>query len=324
MKAWQITEWSEPEQMRLADAPLPEPGESQVRIRNRAAALNFFDLLQIQGKYQIRSPFPFSPGAEVAGTVDAIGPGVTDLSVGDEVMAFAAGGYAEYSLADSFRTFPIPDGMSAVKAAAMPIVYHTGWFALQQRGALRQGETLLVHAGASGVGMAAIQIGRALGARVIATAGEPAKLDFAIRQGAERAVNYRQDNWAEQIRELTERRGADVIFDPVGGDVFDLSTKCIAPEGRLLVIGFTSGRIPTVQVNRLLLKNISIVGVFWGDYANARPWYLGEVHRALAALYTEGKINPVVSNEYPLDEAPRAMRDVAERRVTGKSVLVIK
>ena len=145
-----------------------------------------------------------------------------------------------------------------------------------------------------------------------------------LGQGAERAINYRQDNWAEQVRELTERRGASVIFDPVGGDVFDLSTKCIAPEGRILVIGFTSGRIPTVQVNRLLLKNISIVGALWGDYANARPWYLGEVHRALTALYAEGKINPVVSYEYPLDEAPRAMRDVAERRVTGKSVLVIK
>jgi NADPH2:quinone reductase len=310
--------------MRMVEVPLPEPGPSQVRIRNRAAALNFFDLLQIEGKYQTRAAFPFTPGAEAAGTVDAVGPGVTDLAPGDRVMAFVSGAYAEFSIADSFRAFPIPDSMDAVRAAAMPIVYHTAWFALKQRAALREGETLLVHAGASGVGMAAIQIGRALGARVIATAGEPAKLDFAIRQGAERAINYRQDNWAEQVRELTERRGASVIFDPVGGDVFDLSTKCIAPEGRILVIGFTSGRIPTVQVNRLLLKNISIVGALWGDYANARPWYLGEVHRALTALYAEGKINPVVSYEYPLDEAPRAMRDVAERRVTGKSVLVIK
>jgi NADPH2:quinone reductase len=324
VKAWQIGSWSEPEQMRLADVSLPEPGPSQVRIRNRAAALNFFDLLQIQGKYQTRATFPFTPGAEAAGTVDAVGPGVTDIAPGDEVMAFVSGGYAEYSIADSFRAFPVPDGMGAVKAAAMPIVYHTAWFALKQRAGLREGETLLVHAGASGVGMAAIQIGRALGARVIATAGEPAKLDFAIRQGAERAVNYRQDNWVEQVRELTGRRGADVIFDPVGGDVFDLSTKCIAPEGRILAIGFTSGRIPSVQVNRLLLKNISVVGVLWGDYANARPWYLGEVHRVLTTLYAEGKINPVVSYEYPLEEAPRAMRDVAERRITGKSVLVIK
>jgi NADPH2:quinone reductase len=310
--------------MRLAEVAPPVPGPSQVRIRNRAAALNFFDLLQIQGKYQTRGSFPFTPGAEAAGTVDAIGPGVTDIAPGDEVVAFVSGGYAEYSIADSFRAFPIPNGMDAVKAAAMPIVYHTAWFALNQRAGLREGETLLVHAGASGVGMAAIQIGRALGARVIATAGEPAKLEFAIRQGAAHAVNYRQDNWAEQVRELTERRGADIIFDPVGGDVFDLSTKCIAPEGRILVIGFTSGRIPSVHVNRLLLKNISVVGVFWGDYANARPWYMGEVHRILAALYDEGKVNPVVSHEYPLEEAPRAMRDVADRRITGKSVLVIK
>jgi NADPH2:quinone reductase len=325
MRTWQITDWCEPEQMQLVDAPVPEPGPSQVRIRNRAAALNFFDLLQIQGKYQARASFPFTPGAEVAGVVDAVGAGVIDIAAGDEVMAFAnGGGYAEYSLADSFRTFPIPEGMDISKAAAMPIVYHTAYFALKQRAQLREGDTLLVHAGASGVGMAAIQIGKALGARVIATAGEPAKLDFAIRQGAERAINYRQDNWVDQIKELTERRGADVIFDPVGGDVFDLSTKCVAPEGRILIIGFTSGRIPTVQVNRLLLKNISIVGVLWGDYANARPWYFGEVQRALNALYAEGKINPVVSYEYPFEDAPRAMRDVAERRATGKSVLVIK
>lgn len=325
MRTWQITDWCEPEQMRLVAAPLPEPGPSQVRIRNRAAALNFFDLLQIQGKYQSRASFPFTPGAEVAGVVDAVGAGVIGIAAGDEVMAFAnGGGYAEYSLADSFRTFPVPEGMSVEKAAAMPIVYHTAWFALKQRAQLRAGETLLVHAGASGVGMAAIQIGKALGARVLATAGEPAKLDFAIRQGAERAINYRQDDWVEQVKELTERRGADVIFDPVGGDVFDLSTKCVAQEGRILVIGFTSGRIPTVQVNRLLLRNISIVGVLWGDYANARPWYPGEVQRALNALYSEGKINPVVSHEYPLEDAPRAMRDVAERRATGKSILVIK
>jgi NADPH2:quinone reductase len=325
MRTWQITDWCEPEQMQLADAPLPEPGPSQVRIRNRAAALNFFDLLQIQGKYQSRAGFPFTPGAEVAGVVDAIGAGVSGMAEGDEVMAFVSGGgYAEYSLADSFRTFPVPEGMDTGKAAAMPVVYHTAYFALKQRAQLREGETLLVHAGASGVGMAAIQLGKALGARVIATAGEPAKLDFAIRQGAERAINYRQDNWVDQVKELTERRGADVIFDPVGGDVFDLSTKCVAAEGRILVIGFTSGRIPTVQVNRLLLKNISIVGVLWGDYANGRPWYLGEVQRALNALYAEGKINPVVSNEYPFEDAPRAMRDVAERRATGKSILVIQ
>ncbi len=239
-------------------------------------------------------------------------------------MAFSlGGGYAEYSLAESFRAFPIPEGLSFAQAAAMPIVYHTAWFALRQRAQLREGETLLVHAGASGVGMAAIQIGKALGARVIATAGEPAKLDFAIAQGSSDAVNYRSDDWVGRVKELTERRGADVIFDPVGGDVFDQSTRCVAQEGRILVIGFTSGRIPNVQVNRLLLKNISIVGVLWGDYANARPWYLGEVQRALAGLLAERKINPVVSHEYPLSDAPRAMRDVAERRATGKSVLLI-
>jgi NADPH2:quinone reductase len=325
MKIWQTTDPCEPEQIPLADVPVPDPGPSQVRIRNRAASINFFDLLQVQGKYQTRTLFPFTPGAEVAGIVDAIGEGVTDTAPGDKVMAFTlGGGYAEFSLADSFRTFPIPDGMGFSQAAAMPIVYHTAYFALKERSPIRDGETLLVHAGASGVGMAAIQIGKALGARVIATAGEPAKLAFALQQGAECAINYRTDNWVERVKEATERRGADVIFDPVGGDVFDQSLKCIAPEGRILVIGFTSGRIPSLQVNRVLLRNVSVVGVLWGDYANARPWYFGEVQRALTAMYAEGKINPVVSREYPFSEAPRAMRDVAERRAVGKSILVIK
>lgn len=325
MNIWQITDSCEPEQMTFTGAPVPDPGPSQVRIRNRAAAINFFDILQVQGRYQTRTMFPFTPGAEVAGVVDAVGEGVTDIVPGEKVMAFTlTGGYAEYSIADSFRTFSIPDGMDFSQAAAMPVVYHTAYFALKQRSPIREGEVLLVHAGASGVGMAAIQIGKALGARVIATAGEPAKLAFALEQGAERAISYRTDDWVEGVKEATERRGADVIFDPVGGDVFDQSLKCIAPEGRILVVGFTSGRIPTLQVNRVLLRNVSVIGVLWGDYANARPWYLGEVQRALAALYVEKKINPVVSREYPLSEAPRAMRDVAERRAVGKSILVIK
>src|SRR6476646_5952187 len=264
MKAWQVRAWGEPEEMTLADAAVPDPGEGEVRIRNRAAALNFFDILQIQGKYQVKPPFPFTPGAEVSGTVDAVGAGVTGIAVGASVLAMTPGGaFAEYSVAPAVRSFPVPDGMDFTEAAAMPIVCHTSYFALTKRAALERGECLLVHAGASGVGMAAIQIGKALGARIIATAGSPAKLDFAVAQGASDAVNYRSDDWVGRIKELTERRGADVIFDPVGGDVFDQSTRCVAQEGRILVIGFTSGRIPNVHVNRLLLKNISIVGVLW-------------------------------------------------------------
>lgn len=322
MKAWQAVDWCEPDQLQLNEVAVPQPGPSQVLIRNRAAALNFFDLLQIQGKYQVKSTLPFTPGAEVAGVVESVGDGVTALAPGDRVLAFTSGGgYAEYSLADSFRTFRMPDAMSFAEGASLPIVYHTSWFALKQRAALREGEWLLVHAGGSGVGMSAIQIGKALGARVVATAGSQRKLKFALEQGAEHAIDYSTPDWVDRVKEITERRGADVIYDPVGGDVFDLSTKCIAREGRILVIGFAGGRIPSIQTNRLLLKNISVVGVFWGDYANSRPWYMSETQTALEQLYATGAIHPVVGRRYALADARQAMRDLAERKVIGKAVI---
>jgi NADPH:quinone reductase len=310
--------------MQLHDVPEPEPGPKQVRIRNRAASLNFFDLLQIQGKYQSKPAFPFTPGAEVAGVVDAVGSEVKNAAVGDAVIAFTyGGGYAEYSLADSPRIFPLPSGMTWEQGAAMPIVYHTSWFALQTRAALKPGEWLLVHAGASGVGMSAIQLGNALGARVIATAGDERKLEFARAQGADQVINYSNPSWVDRVKEITERRGVDVVYDPVGGDVFDLSLKCIAPEGRLLVIGFASGRIPSVPLNRVLLKNISVVGVLWGAYANARPEYMGDTQQTLERMYADRKIEPVVTKAYSLDAAPAAMRAIANREVLGKAVLVM-
>ncbi len=325
MKAWLVNEWCEPDGMEFGEAALPQPGPSQVRIRNHAASINFFDLLQIQGKYQVRPPFPFTPGAEVAGVVDAVGSEVTTFEKGDRVMAMTSfGGYAEYSLADSYRAFVIPEGMGWNEAASVPIVYHTSWFALSKRAAVQPGEWLLVHAGASGVGMSAIQLGKALGARVIATAGAPAKVDFALAQGADHALDYSDPSWVDRVKELTERRGADVIYDPVGGDIFDLSTKCIASEGRLLVIGFAAGRISTIQTNRILLKNMSVVGVFWGDYANSRPWFMRETQNALEQFYAAGKIRPAVTCTYPLSEAPRAMKDIARRRVIGKAVLTVE
>jgi NADPH2:quinone reductase len=231
------------------------------------------------------------------------------------------GGYADYALCDAYRVFPIPDRMSYSEAASLPIVYHTSYFALNTRAQLRAGEWLLVHAGASGVGMSAIQIGKAMGARVIATAGSAAKLEFCRRQGAEHALAYDTPAWAEEVKRITGR-GADVIYDPVGGDVFDLSTRCIAPDGRLLVIGFTSGRIPTVAVNRVLLKNISIVGVHWGASAAAREGVMGEAQAALERMYMEGKIQPAVGKEYPLAGAKSALADVAARRLMGKAVLL--
>jgi NADPH2:quinone reductase len=319
MQAWQVRAWSEPEDMTLEDAAVPEPGAGEVRIANRAAALNFFDILQIQGKYQVKPPFPFTPGAEVAGIADAIGAGVTGLDLGARVLAMTPGGaFAEYSVAPAARVFRMPEGMDFPEAAAMPIVCHTSYFALTQRAALQSGEWLLAHAGASGVGMAAIQIGKALGARIIATAGSRDKLDFCLAQGAEHALDYGPASWADRVKEITGGRGADVIYDPVGGDIFDLSTKCIAPEGRLLVIGFAGGRIPSIQANRILLKDISIVGVHWGQYVRDHPEYPAQAQQALEAM----RIRPHVGKRYRLDEAPAALRDLAERRIIGKAVLV--
>ena len=325
MRVWQINGWCEPEQMTLAEAPLPVPGPKEVRIRNHAAAINFFDLLQIQGKYQMKPVFPFTPGAEVAGVIDATGPSADSVAVGDRVMALAlGGGYGEYSIAAADRVFAMPDRMSYAEAAAMPIVYHTSWFALTLRAQLRVGDWLLVHAGASGVGMSAIQIGRALGARVIATAGSPAKLEFAAKQGADHTLNYNDPAWVEQVKQLTGGHGADIVYDPVGGDVFDLSTRCIAPEGRLLVIGFASGRIPSIAVNRILLKNISVVGAVWGQYVSNKPRYLHETQRELMELYNKGQVKPAVSKTWPLGDAPSALRAVANRQIIGKTVLLMR
>ena len=323
MRAWQVRAWGEPEQIEWAEVPLPEPGAGQVRIRNHAAALNFFDILQVHGKYQVKPPFPFTPGAEIAGEIDAVGADVSQWRVGDHVLAMPMGhGFAEETIVAAGRVFRIPQGMDWAQAAALPVVYHTSYYALKDRANLKPGEWLLVHAGASGTGMSAIQLGRAFGARVIATAGAVEKLDFARRQGAEHALDYRDSSWPDEVKRLTGGHGADVIYDPVGGDVFDLSTKCIAAKGRLLVVGFASGRIPSIAANRILFKEMSVTGAYWGGHVQANPASVGETQDALESLWGEGKIRPEVSHSYPLAEAPRALRDLATRKVLGKAVLV--
>jgi NADPH2:quinone reductase len=322
MKAWRVHAWGEPETMTLDEVEMLETPAGQVRIRNHAAALNFFDILQVQGKYQVKPPFPFTPGAEVAGVVDAVGWGVTSVKEGDRVMAIPRGGaFAEYSLAPEASTFAMPEAMSFEAAASIPIVYQTGYFAFTHRYRIREGEWLLVHAGASGVGMAAIQIGKALGAKVIATAGSAAKLAFAREQGADHAVDYTDAGWVDRVKEITHGHGADTIYDPVGGDIFDLSTKCVAGEGRILIIGFAAGRIPSIALNRVLLKNISIVGVLWGGYVISHPDYERHAHAELMKWYEAGKLKPSVNAVYPFREAPRGLRDLAERKVRGKAVL---
>jgi NADPH:quinone reductase len=323
MRAWVVRAWCEPDGMEWAEVDCPEPEAGQVRIRNRAVAVNFFDLLQIQGKYQVKPPFPFTPGAEVAGEVEAVGSGVWGWQIGDRVLALPMNaGFAELTIAHQARVFRIPKGMDWQQAAALPVVYHTGHHGLKDRGKLAPGEWLLVHAGASGVGMAAIQLGCAFGADVIATAGSQEKLEFARRQGAEHVLSYRDASWVERVKQITDGRGADVIYDPVGGDVFDLSTKCIAPRGRLLVVGFASGRIPAIAANRILFKDMSVTGVFWGGQLEFNPQGMVEAQNELERLWMQGKIRPEVSRTYPLSQAPRALRDLGERKIMGKCVLL--
>lgn len=313
MNAWQVHQWCEPEQMQyVSTVERPSPGPGQTLIEVKAAAPNFFDILQVQGKYQVKPPFPFTPGAEVAGL---------DVATGNRVLAIVQqGGFAEYAVAE--EVFAIPDGFDFAQAAAFPIVYQTGYFALVTRAQLQPGECLLVHAGASGVGMAAIQIGKALGAHVIATASTAEKREFAQKQGADAVFDYTTPAWIDALKDATKGRGADVIYDPVGGDIFDQSTKCIASEGRLLVIGFASGRIPEMAANRALLKNMSVVGVFWGGYVKQHPGYTAECHNALASMASAGKLKPEVATTYRLDQAPQALRDLANRKILGKTVLI--
>lgn len=307
--------------MVLEDVAIPTPAAGEVLIRNRAASLNFFDILQVQGKYQVKPQLPFAPGAEVSGIVEAVGEGVTGIQVGESVVATPmVDGMAEFSCAKAAMTFALPRGMSFAEGAAMPIVYQTSFFALRDRAQLRPGEWLLVHAGASGVGMAAIQLGRAWGARVIATAGSEEKLAFARSQGAEIALSYNDAAWVDQVKQITGD-GANVIYDPVGGDVFDLSSKCIAPFGRLLVVGFASGRIPSIAANRILLKNMSVVGVLWGNHVKAHPEYGAATHAELARMYEQGLIRPVVAQSYPLPDLVRAFDDMSSRKVIGKIVV---
>jgi NADPH:quinone reductase len=323
MKAWQVERWCEPEEMLFADLPVPEPQPGEVRIRNQAAALNFFDILQIQGKYQTKPPLPFTPGAEVAGIVDALGEGVTNFNVGDRVHASTLGTFAEYALAKADRSFVIPDSMSFSEAAAMYIVYQTSYFSLMERARLQQGEWLLVHSGAGGVGSSAVQLGKAFGAKVIATAGSQEKVEFCLSQGADHALNYSDAAWVDEIKKITSGHGADVIYDPVGGDVFDLSSKCIASEGRLLVIGFAGGRIPSIAANRILLKNMSVVGCYWGGHLEKHPEYLAQSQTELFKMYEAGQIKPVISQSYALSDAVTALRDLASRKTYGKVVLTI-
>jgi NADPH2:quinone reductase len=318
-----VEQWGEPKDMVLRELPDPRPGNRQVAIDVRAIGCNFFDILIARGKYQVKPALPFSPGGEVAGVVREIGEGVSGLAPGDRVFAMLGyGGFADVCLAPAAGTVKMPDAMSFEHGAAFGVVYQTSYFGLVYRAALQPGETLLVHAAAGGVGLAALQIGKALGARVLATAGSPAKLAVALEHGADAAFDYSTPDWVEQVKAATGGRGADVIYDPVGGDLADLSLKCIAFGGRFLVIGFASGSIPSVQLNRVLLKNIALVGLHWGAYRQHEPERIPQAMRELFALYERGLVTPLVSSQYPLTRAAEALDEIGSRRSVGKVLLI--
>jgi NADPH2:quinone reductase len=310
--------------LQIEEVETPEPGPGQVRIRVSAAALNFADDLLCRGKYQEHPDLPFTPGMEVAGKIVATGSG-SSLAVGQRVMAMAAlphGGLAEEAIAHELTTYPIPDSLEDIQAAAMLVTYQTAHVALHRRAAIAPGEVLLVHAGAGGVGSAAIQLGKAAGARVIATAGGSEKVAVCNELGAEISIDYRKEDFVTIVNEATEGRGANVIYDPVGGDTFDRSRKCIAWEGRLLIIGFASGRIPEAPANHALVKNYSILGVHFARYSVMEPGFLQEVHGDLMRLQAEGAIHPLIGSQVALEDASAAIGLLVGRGTVGKVVVV--
>ena len=325
MKAVLCKAFGQPETLAFEDveAPALEPGS--VRIAVHAVGVNFPDLLLIEGKYQVRPPFPFSPGLECAGTVAELGPGVEGPAPGTRVLAYMSYGcMAEEVVVPAECVIPIPDAMPFDVAAAFPVVYGTSYHALVGRAALAEGETLLVQGASGGVGLSAVEIGKRLGAMVIAAASSDEKLELARDHGADHFVNYRTEDLRERVKALTDGRGADVIYDPVGGDIFDTSMRCIAWNGRLLVIGFASGRIAEAKTNIILLKEISVVGVAWGAFAQrdraANRAYFDDLFR----WYEEGALKPRISRRLPLAEAPAALQGFQSRSVVGKQVLTVE
>lgn len=323
MRAIHCHELDGPEALVLEEADTPEPGPGQVRLAVHAASVNFADTLMIRGLYQEKPPTPFTPGMEAAGVIDAVGADVSDVAVGDRVMGTLGwGGFAEAAVTDAGNVFKIPDGMTMPHAACFPVAYGTSHVGLAHRGQLKSGEILLVHGAGGGVGVSAVQIGKAMGARVIGTARGKAKLDTAREAGADDVIDYSKEDIRERVLELTDGHGADVIYDPVGGDVFDTSLRCIAWEGRLLVIGFAAGRIPEAPANRLLLKNCSAVGVFWGAYRKHNFDVVTRSFEELFRMYEAGQVAPLVGNQYSLEDTAQAFTDLEDRKVTGKAVVL--
>lgn len=324
MLAWQVTRLGEPaEALSQQTVPTPEPAEGEVLIRVAAVAANFPDVLLARGEYQVKPDLPFTPGIECSGTVVSVGPGVTTHAVGDRVVAGKIGVLAQYAAVDAVAVHCIPDAFGFVAAAGLNIAYQTSWFALHRRAKLQAGEWLLVHAAAGGVGAAAVQLGAAAGARVIGVVGSEAKAETARSAGAEHVL-LRSDDIVAEVKRLTGGHGVDVVFDPVGGPAFAASTRVVAFEGRIVVIGFASGEIPQLAVNHPLVKNYAVLGLYWGLYQERRPDLVDEAHDDLIRLFEEGGISPVVDHVVSFSDAPAAITALASGATVGRVVIEVE
>ncbi len=324
MKAMVCRELTGPAALRLEEVAEPRPAPHQVRIRVRACGVNFADSLITRGQYQKQPQPPFSPGFKLSGEVLELGAGVEKIAVGDRVIAMTGyGGYAEQAAVDVNRCTPMPAAMSWEHGAAFPVVFGTSHIALWRRARLQAGETLVVHGASGGVGLTAVAIGKRLGATVIATASSPEKLAVAHAHGADHWVDVSREDVRTRIKELTDGRGADVIYDPVGGELFTASLRSVAFEGRILVIGFAGGVVPQIPANHLLVKNVDVIGVNWPAYAELHPQVMRESFQTLMHWYLDGAISPHVSARYPLEQAVEALHQVIARKTTGKVVITL-
>jgi len=322
MKAVLCKQFGPPESLVVENLPSPVPGAGETVVSVKAASVNFPDVLIIQNKYQYKPPLPFSPGSELSGVIKSVGEGVKGFKIGDKVIAFTTyGAFAEEVKVEAGRLVPMPEGMDFKSAAAFLLTYGTSDHALRDRGQLRANETLLVLGAAGGVGIAAIEIGKALGAKVIACASSDDKLAVCKAHGADEIINYTSEELRERIKAITDGKGVDVVYDPVGGPYTEPAFRSITWRGRLLVVGFAAGEIPKLPLNLALLKGAAAVGVFWGDFARREPRAFADSVRQLGAWFREGKLKPHVSVSYPLAQAADALKLMASRKVKGKVVL---